>query len=185
MKITPVLSMSIALGAVTTANASITYDGGYFEAIGFGDNSFNDYFDPSGDSLDVGNSYDWDDGAQMNYDLVGDQSSISAYIDFDMMIQGAFRFHFTLDSTADVEMLTSGATNSMLLYVTGDDGEMLNVDGASQATLDAGQYYVLFLQDMDGGGATFGSLDLNFTFIPAPGAIALFSLAGFATRRRR
>ena len=123
----------------------------------------------------------------MYYSLQGDQDGLHASIDYDIMIQGAIRFYFTLDSNTDVTMGYGGAYNDMLLYVSdSNSGEVLNVDGAHSATLGAGQYYVLFLQDMDGGSnGTFGYLDLTFDPVPAPSALALLGIAGFATRRRR
>ncbi|MBC8201438.1 MAG: PEP-CTERM sorting domain-containing protein [Planctomycetes bacterium] len=36
-----------------------------------------------------------------------------------------------------------------------------------------------------GSNGTFGYLDLTFDSVPAPSALALLGIAGFATRRRR
>jgi hypothetical protein len=182
----PILAAAAAIRTVSVAQRSITYDGGYLQSIGFSDpQSFNDHFAASGSSLDVGDDLDWGDGVSMRYDLTGDQDLIEATIEFHTLTQGAFRFYFTLDCAAKKSLSFGGDFNDMLLYVSQpSEGAVVDVDGAHEATLGGGQYYVVFLQGQDGND-TFGTMRLDFTHIPTPGAIALLGLAGFTSRRRR
>ncbi|MDP6891377.1 MAG: hypothetical protein QF471_08610, partial [Phycisphaerales bacterium] len=64
------------------------------------------------------------------------------------------------------------------------EGAVVDVDGAHEATLGACQYYVVFLQGQNGND-TLGTMRLDFTHIPAPGAIVLLGLVGSTGRRRR
>jgi hypothetical protein len=176
----PILTAAAAMRTVSVAQRSITYDGEYSQSIGFSDpQSFNDHFAASGSSLD------WGDGVSMRYDLTGDQDVIEATIEFHTLSPGAFRFYFALDSAAKKSLSFGGDFNDMLLCVSQpSEGAVVDVDGAHEATLGACQYYVVFLQGQNGND-TLGTMRLDFTHIPAPGAIVLLGLVGSTGRRRR
>jgi len=184
-----VFGLVAATAVSTAALGGVIYEGGTYSSIApFDAGSFDETIDPSGDSVyhQIYNTYG--EGVSVYAHLQGGQNQLTADIVFGGgFLQGAYRFHFSLDAAADVTLSASGDVSSSILHVSEgvSGGVVLDAEGIQSATLAAGDYYLLFLQDWSGNDTTATVMALQFTEIPAPGALALLGLAGLTRRRRR